>query len=144
MRISDWSSDVCSSDLIAAAKDAQKIVLDDNGLIIKGITDANGAALSYEVGPRDAIHGAPLTIRLGGARRIVIAYESAPDAKAVQWMAPEQTLGKQKPYLFTQGERSEEHTYALQSLMRTSYADFCLKKHKHTHTMTQRSTKQRI
>src|SRR3546814_2515660 len=126
MRISDWSSDVCSSDLapailatpqgkdvnsyanplearvthvaldlaadfdahvlagtatldIAAAKDAQKIVLDDNGLIIKGITDANGAALSYEVGPRDAIHGAPLTIRLGGARRIVIAYESAPD-----------------------------------------------------------------
>src|SRR3546814_3844227 len=145
MRISDWSSDVCSSDLIAAAKDAQKIVLDDNGLIIKGITDANGAALSYEVGPRDAIHGAPLTIRLGGARRIVIAYESAPDAKAVQWMAPEQTLGKQKPYLFTQGEailnrtwiptqdsRSEEHTSELQSLMRISYAVFCLQKKNHT------------
>src|SRR3546814_9047742 len=28
--------------------------------------------------------------------------------------------------------RSEEHTSALQSLMRNSYAVFCLKKHKHT------------
>src|SRR3546814_9240259 len=29
-------------------------------------------------------------------------------------------------------DRSEEHTYELQSLMRISYADFCLKKHKYT------------
>src|SRR3546814_13534268 len=116
MRISDWSSDVCSSDLapailatpqgkdvnsyanplearvthvaldlaadfdahvlagtatldIAAAKDAQKIVLDDNGLIIKGITDANGEALASEDGPRDSNPGAPPTIRPRGPRR---------------------------------------------------------------------------
>src|SRR3546814_4271119 len=31
-------------------------------------------------------------------------------------------------------ERSEEHTSELQSLMRISYAVFCLKKKKHTHT----------
>src|SRR3546814_1532550 len=42
----------------------------------------------------------------------------------------------------TQRNRSEEHTSELQSLMRTSYAVFCLKKKntintKHTHTMTQ-------
>src|SRR3546814_1923254 len=30
------------------------------------------------------------------------------------------------------GPRSEEHTSELQSLMRISYAVFCLKKHKHT------------
>src|SRR3546814_13517042 len=96
MRISDWSSDVCSSDLardlaadfdahvlagtatldLAAAKDAQKIVLDDNGLIIKVITDANGSALSYEVGPRDAIPGAPLPHRRGGARRLELGSAS--------------------------------------------------------------------
>src|SRR3546814_5325511 len=33
------------------------------------------------------------------------------------------------------GERSEEHTSGLQSLMRISYAVFCLKKKKHTHSI---------
>src|SRR3546814_9819633 len=33
---------------------------------------------------------------------------------------------------FVKGERSEEHTSELQSLMRISYAVFCLKKKKHT------------
>src|SRR3546814_2798082 len=34
-----------------------------------------------------------------------------------------------------QGLRSEEHTSELQSLMRISYAVFCLKKKKNTHTL---------
>src|SRR3546814_5277435 len=34
-------------------------------------------------------------------------------------------------------DRSEEHTSELQSLMRISYAVFCLKKKKHTHTHIQ-------
>src|SRR3546814_5267351 len=33
--------------------------------------------------------------------------------------------------------RSEEHTSELQSLMRISYAVFCLKKNKYTHQLTQ-------
>src|SRR3546814_6689979 len=36
------------------------------------------------------------------------------------------------------GERSEEHTSELQSLMRSSYAVFCLNKKKHKTTETQR------
>src|SRR3546814_8706765 len=39
------------------------------------------------------------------------------------------------PYRF---ERSEEHTYELQSLMRNSYAVFCLKKKKQTKSDTQK------
>src|SRR3546814_8202986 len=38
------------------------------------------------------------------------------------------------PNLFVQGHRSEEHTSELQSLMRNSYAVFCLKKKKITKT----------
>src|SRR3546814_3924444 len=38
------------------------------------------------------------------------------------------------------GERSEEHTSELQSLMRISYAVFCLKKKKKLNTMTNRYT----
>src|SRR3546814_3221266 len=37
---------------------------------------------------------------------------------------------------FTASERSEEHTSELQSLMRISYAVFCLKKKKHAYTKT--------
>src|SRR3546814_7042095 len=39
------------------------------------------------------------------------------------------------------GVRSEEHTSELQSLMRISYAVFCLKKKKHTHITPIRQTK---
>src|SRR3546814_5139362 len=42
------------------------------------------------------------------------------------------------------GERSEEHTSELQSLMRISYAVFCLKKKKQTQTDTQNTIKQQI
>src|SRR3546814_2701529 len=38
------------------------------------------------------------------------------------------------------GERSEEHTSELQSLMRISYAVFCLKKKKHKKTRKYRTT----
>src|SRR3546814_10632514 len=36
--------------------------------------------------------------------------------------------------------RSEEHTYELQSLMRTSYAVFCSKKQQTTHTQNKQQT----
>src|SRR3546814_3789366 len=42
----------------------------------------------------------------------------------------------EKPSIFPPGTRSEEHTSELQSLMRTSYAVFCLKKKKHITTRT--------
>src|SRR3546814_1372262 len=48
----------------------------------------------------------------------------------------------QKTCLSTSTARSEEHTSELQSLMRISYAVFCLKKkkYKNKHTVTQTTT----
>src|SRR3546814_5382921 len=40
-------------------------------------------------------------------------------------------VGRRQRIERRQGRRSEEHTSELQSLMRTSYAVFCLKKKKH-------------
>src|SRR3546814_9913689 len=49
---------------------------------------------------------------------------------------------QRKNALFTGHDlRSEEHTSELQSLMRISYAVFCLKKNKHTTTATERTYK---
>jgi aminopeptidase N len=89
---------------IAAAPGAKKIVLDTDHLTIGSVTDGTGKPLAYQLGTSDPIHGAPLTVQLGKARTIAIAYTTAPDAKALQWLAPEQTLGKKLPFLFSQGE----------------------------------------
>ena len=89
---------------ILAKPGATQIVLDDKGLFIQRITDAQKHPLKWSVGPDDDYKGAPLTIAIGTARRIVVTYQSAPDARALGWLAPALTAGKAKPYLFSQGE----------------------------------------
>ncbi|MCC2977414.1 M1 family metallopeptidase [Sphingomonas sp. PL-96] len=89
---------------ILARPDAREIVLDDKGLVITRITDAGGKPLQWTVGAEDPYKGAPLTVAMGEARRIVITYSSQADARALGWLAPELTAGKRKPYLFSQGQ----------------------------------------
>ncbi|MEZ0242244.1 MAG: M1 family metallopeptidase, partial [Sphingomonas sp.] len=89
---------------VLAAPGATEIVLDSDDLDIASITDARGKALPFTVGKDDPELGAPLTIQLNGARRIVIKYASKPGASALQWLPPELTAGKVKPYLFSQGQ----------------------------------------
>ncbi|MCT8001827.1 M1 family metallopeptidase [Sphingomonas sanguinis] len=89
---------------VDAKPDARQLVVDDNGLRIVAVTDAQNRPLPYTIGQGDAVHGAPLTITLNGQRTVRIAYASAPGAKALQWLSPEQTAGKKHPYLFSQGE----------------------------------------
>src|SRR3546814_2598182 len=109
MRISDWSSDVCSSDLLALTEPCQ--------LAIKstGPPLAVVAAISSEQPPaptavrRTAGYFAANGMNFDFSARLPIAFRS---------------------------KRSEEHTSELQSLMRISYAVFCLKK-KNTNTIIQ-------
>ena len=96
---------------LQAADGAQEIVLDNKGLEISAVTDAQGQALPFEVGQGDAIRGRPVTVRMGAARRIRIAYRSAPDAAALQWLNPAQTAGGRHPYLFSQGQAILNRTW---------------------------------
>src|SRR3546814_5506063 len=120
MRISDWSSDVCSSDLLLGDRN----------------TDANWD-FSYDQGPRHIVDR-----RFFAARPAVPAWAKAyGDAFApfdgpmdhwqeTYWYAPANMLldaGLVMPDAQRGTGRSEEHTSELQSLMRISYAVFCLK-----------------
>ena len=96
---------------IQAAPGAREIVLDSKGLEIQAVTDAGGAPLRHALGEGDAVHGQPLTIRIGAARQIRIRYRSAPDAAALQWLTPDQTVGKRHPYLFSQGQAILNRTW---------------------------------
>jgi leukotriene-A4 hydrolase len=89
---------------LLVAPGATSIILDAKGLDVASVTDITGAPLAWTMGAEDKILGAPLTVQLGQARRIVIRYASRPDAGALQWLSPEQTAGKKLPYLFSQGQ----------------------------------------
>jgi aminopeptidase N len=88
-----------------------EIILDDKGLQIASITTADGKPLPFTVGAVDPILGAPLTIQMGAARKIVIRYASAPDSGALQWLTPEQTAGKKHPYMLSQGQAIENRSW---------------------------------
>src|SRR3546814_2980135 len=110
MRISDWSSDVCSSDLDCCAAPCWR-----RFRAIPPVQPENSHARQITRFPR--------TARLPRLRHGV-RYRRYPAGQALarQHGAPyEDGLG-----------RSEEHTSELQSLMRISYAVFCLKKKKKT------------
>lgn len=89
---------------LAARPDAREIVLDSKGLAVRAVADGAGRKLPFSFGANDPQLGAPLTVRLNGARRIRIAYASAAGAEALQWLTPTQTAGKSHPFLFSQGQ----------------------------------------
>src|SRR3546814_3262032 len=109
MRISDWSSDVCSSDLTKFNQvrplkrgGGRRYYRPEDVALLQRIRE-----LLYREGY--TIKGVQKLLR-DGAVRMPTAGETARAAQS----------------------RSEEHTSELQSLMRRSYAVFCLKKKKQT------------
>src|SRR3546814_1201555 len=121
MRISDWSSDVCSSDLALAGEVGGQ----GEGLldVLLGQHVGAGGHVAHE---GHVAYGTPVDRRTGGG------VEAHFDGAGLGVVAA------QEAKLLEGAEvRSEEHTSELQSLMRISYAVFCLKKKKHMHSDAQ-------
>src|SRR3546814_4204930 len=116
MRISDWSSDVCSSDLAGNRRESQSRPLRSLEIGPVGqIADpgqACGGARCRRARPADCW-------QLGLFQRQLRRRGRGVGGAAERWHAAS-----------GDGLRSEEHTSELQSLMRISYAVFCLKKKK--------------
>src|SRR3546814_5338056 len=120
MRISDWSSDVCSSDLRVRARRIEtlvEVVRPDRPWIVEPHRAAD-VPQSRNGGRLEAVH----------ALRLVLDDEAALAAGILRRHAGRAHIGMAFERL---DARSEEHTSELQSLMRHSYAVFCLKKKKH-------------
>src|SRR3546814_4121210 len=129
MRISDWSSDVCSSDLAAAEQDGE--VHDRNSRRAAGGDVAERQRHALQRGHAEDCDQHPLglaaAVELAGEQG---SYADQGEHHRVQWRdQPLMALGDQllaiAPVALV---RSEEHTSELQSLMRISYAVFFLKK----------------
>src|SRR3546814_5834360 len=133
MRISDWSSDVCSSDLtLGLRKGAEAIALIKASAIIIAVDDGVPLKLSA----RNQLHGTVSALRPGAVNsEVALALQGGNVVTAIITNASAEALelreGSAAIALF-KASRSEEHTSELQSLMRISYAVFCLKTKKHT------------
>src|SRR3546814_9785531 len=103
MRISDWSSDVCSSDLVEVV--------------------ARNDRLDVGRYRRELVVGKVEKVALHRRRRAHLARHRRLDRRLAHVVDEDV-------------RRSEEHTSELQSLMRISYAVFCLKKKKNHVTRT--------
>ncbi len=92
--------------------EATAVTLDTRRLQVHAVEDGHGAALSHHLGPEDPILGAPLVVALSeGTTRLVVRYETAPDAPALQWLDAAQTDGGTHPFLFTQGHAIQTRSY---------------------------------
>src|SRR3546814_4398284 len=127
MRISDWSSDVCSSDLfLDRGHPVTALDIDVSRLAaLGGHAELEGIAADLEGGAKWPLGGR----RFAGI--VVTNYLHRPLLPMiVDAVAPGGALIYET--------RSEEHTSELQSLMRISYAVFCLKKKKKNNRTSQR------
>src|SRR3546814_1369066 len=126
MRISDWSSDVCSSDLfrILVEAFAARVVhrgdfLDQRIDIARHHRLVREHVVRRDAGLAGVAHATPRGLQRGVLHR--------------HWHRRSTDSCRSSPASPT---RSEEHTSELQSLMRSSYAVFCLKKKKKKHNHT--------
>src|SRR3546814_6245226 len=126
MRISDWSSDVCSSDLHGRGQLARA-------------RELTGAARQHHPAPGYLVEAAELEPRAHQLQRLLHPRLDDADQKGARDLLRVRGVVfadlrhvDQLALVGRRGDRSEEHTSELQSLMRISYAVFCLQKNKIT------------
>src|SRR3546814_7811798 len=127
MRISDWSSDVCSSDLdraIISTIGGREADARSHIHVVLGALEHFWLRREYR-SVREQATGLLL-------RRLIADRQ---DCRAILNTLLGVLNEHTDVYVYVT-QRSEEHTSELQSLMRISYAVFCLKKKTHTHTAT--------
>src|SRR3546814_9173460 len=157
MRISDWSSDVCSSDLRgrpgAGRPCTFRAALRRRPALREGLADEVRHGPGYGADPRGGGGGDRPALRASGPERCggedsrrlrhgrrprigeAVRRDTSEDARRVARARRGGGRQRREPAVDARRGptrlRSEEHTSELQSLMRISYAVFCLKKKKY-------------
>src|SRR3546814_9409573 len=147
MRISDWSSDVCSSDLLCV-EEQRRVLHEKVGVLEMGAVPR--VRIEDELRVRDMLRE---RVRVDRRDHHIVAAVHDQRRLADPLQLGEAVVARAKPGLHRRElrtdclhpgrdvvvlgaamaplpERSEEHTSELKSLMRTSYAGFCLQKKK--------------
>src|SRR3546814_6174275 len=123
MRISDWSSDVCSSDL---SKVGHPVVYKVDGAVI----GEQLPTVTTETGAIDDLY-----LKIVFLEHLSRNYELRIKVLLLRTIIGDRDAAELTRRSLAPPFRSEEHTSELQSLMRISYAVLCLQQ-KFTHMLT--------
>lgn len=84
---------------------AKQLILDSKDLTIHKVLLEDSIETSFSLGEKSEVFGQPLTVEVEPSTKVVsVYYTTSPDAEALQWLTPEQTLGKLHPFLFSQSQ----------------------------------------
>lgn len=99
--------------LIDNISKGNEIIFDENTLEITKVTLGDDEKeTKFELGAATKFHGKPLHITIEpNTTKVNIYYNTTKDAVALQWLKPEQTADKKKPFLFSQGESVWSRTW---------------------------------
>ena len=84
---------------------AKQLIIDSKDLTIHKVLLEDSIETSFSLGEKSEVFGQPLTVEVEPSTKVVsVYYTTSPDAEALQWLTPEQTLGKVHPFLFSQSQ----------------------------------------
>ena len=92
---------------------ARELVIDTRDITVRKVELLRGDKaidLTFNLGARDDVLGAPLTISMPAACKcaptedVRVTYKTSPQAIGLQWLKPEQTAGKRLAFLYSQSQ----------------------------------------
>lgn len=86
-------------------KKGNTICFDTRDMHIESVTLDDGSEAKFSFAKPILFLGQGLIVQVKPTtKKVIIKYTTTPDAAALQWLSPDQTFGKELPFLFTQGE----------------------------------------
>src|SRR5690606_3229040 len=90
---------------IDTSDDADIVIFDTKALSIKKVTLDDNSQTEFKLAEKDELLGQALAVMIKPQTKVVhIEYTTHPEAEALQWLSPQQTTGKEHPFLFTQSQ----------------------------------------
>ena len=84
---------------------AKQLILDSKDLTIHKVLLEDSSETLFKLGNYSETFGQPLVVDIKPSTKMVsVYYTTSPNAEALQWLTPEQTLGKKHPFLFSQSQ----------------------------------------
>nr|WP_255518048.1 M1 family metallopeptidase [Fulvivirga sp. M361] len=89
---------------LSNSDDASKLMLDTKALSISEVL-VDGDQIQFSLRAEEEHKGSALEIPITPqTRQVTVHYSTSPGAEALQWLSPQQTADKEKPFLFTQSQ----------------------------------------
>ena len=85
--------------------ETKQLILDSKDLTIHKVLLEDSVETLFSLGEKSDVFGQPIIIEVEPSTKVVsVYYTTSPNAEALQWLSPEQTLGKVHPFLFSQSQ----------------------------------------